>query len=171
MRRLLVLRILLPAALVVFLVLIVIALQPPPQVHRDTAGGPGETSRRAREFRFIELRGDRPVLDFDADLVEEGEDGKVHLENIARFVIDRAERDPLIIRARIGDYEGEAGERILRFDREVELSDPSAGLKLTLPVLVVDEAAGEARCTDEVRFEGPGLRGTGSSLVLSLIHI
>jgi lipopolysaccharide transport protein LptA len=108
------------------------------------------------------------VLDFDADLVAEGEDGKVHLENISRFVIDRANRDPLVVSAELGDYEGEAGERIIVFRRAVVIRDLAEGLVLTLPGLVVDEAAGEARSTEAISLEGPSMVGRAGTLVYGL---
>ena len=168
MRRLRFLRILLPVALIVFLVLVVYALRPPPQVHRESSAGVEEAGRLAKGFRFVELKGDTAVLDFDADLVAESEDGRVHLENIARFVVDRLEEDPVIVSAALGDYEGEPGQRFMRFTKRVELRDPTHGLLLSLPALEVDEAAGEARCTTELTFEGPTMNGRAASLVYGL---
>ena len=89
MRRLRFLRILLPAALVLFLILVVVTLQPPTQVHREPGSVQPDAGRRAEGLRLMQIVGQTLVLDFDADLVEETEDGKVHLENVARFVIDR----------------------------------------------------------------------------------
>lgn len=168
MRRLRLLRILLPATLLIFVALVVIGLNPPPQVHRETATEESDASRQAREFRFVELSGVTPVLDFDADLVAEGEGGKFHLENVTRFVVYRDDRDPLVVSAELGDYEGEAGKRIIMFRGRVVIRDPADELTLTLPGLVVDEAAGEARSIDEVGIEGPGLAGSASSLVYGL---
>lgn len=168
MRRLRLLRILLPATLVLFVALVVIGLNPPPQVHRATGADEADSSRQAREFRFVELSGVTPVLDFDADLVAEAEGGKVHLENISRFVVYRDDRDPLVVSAELGDYEGEAGKRIISFERQVVIRDPAEGLTLTLPGLVVDEAAGEARSTDEVGIVGPGMTGRAAALVYGL---
>jgi len=155
-------------ALIVFVGLVVYALRPPPQVHREPSGGGEESGRLAKGFRFVELKGDTAVLDFDADLVTESEDGRVHLENIARFVVDRLEEDPVIVSAALGDYEGEPGQRFMRFKKKVELRDPTHGLLLSLPALEVDEAAGEARCTTELTFEGPTMSGHAAALVYGL---
>jgi lipopolysaccharide transport protein LptA len=92
----------------------------------------------------------------------------VHLENIARFVVDRLEEDPVIVSAALGDYEGEPGQRVMRFTKKVQLRDPIHGLVLNLPALEVDEAAGEARCTTELTFEGPTMSGHAASLVYGL---
>jgi len=124
-RRLQLLRIVLPATLLLFLALVVIGLNPPPQVHRESGSDEADASRQAREFRFVELDGVTPVLDFDADLVAEAEDGKVHLENISRFVVYRDDRDPLVVSAALGDYEGEAGKRMILFRGEVVIRDPA----------------------------------------------
>jgi lipopolysaccharide transport protein LptA len=167
-RRLKFFRILLPVALLLFLALLFYALRPPTSVHREADDEQDESLRKAEDFRFVELIRDRAVLDFDADLITEGEDGKIHLENIARFVIDRLGSDPLVVSSALGEYEGEAGERIIRFDTEVKIHDPVGGLTLSLPTLLVDEKAGEARSEEGLTIEGPSLTGNGSSLVYGL---
>ncbi len=168
MQRLRLLRILLPAALLIFLAVLLYALRVPTRVHRSAEGEEADSQRRAEGVSFVELDRDTATLEFVADLVREGEDGKVHLENIARFVINRLGKDPLEISSELGDYEGEAGERILRFDKQVIIRDPVDDLELRLPTLIVDEAAGEARSSGGVGFVGPKLEGSATSLVYGL---
>jgi lipopolysaccharide transport protein LptA len=167
-RRLRFFRILLPVVLLLFLAVLFYALRVPTNVHRDAEQEQEESLRKAEEFRFVELLRDRAVLDFEADIIKQGEDGKVQLENIARFVIERLKGDPLEVSSALGEYEGEAGERIIRFDTEVRIHDPVDDLTLTLPTLLVDEAAGEARSDDGLLIEGPTVTGSGSSLVYGL---
>jgi lipopolysaccharide transport protein LptA len=167
-RRLNFFRILLPVALLIFLAVLFYALRPPTSVHRDTDEGEEESIRKAEDFRFVELLRDRAVLDFVAEIVEQGEDGKVNLENITRFVIDRLDGHPLEVSSALGEYEGEAGERIIRFEKEVRIYDPVDDLTLAMPSLVVDEAAGEARSDSGLTIEGPTIIGKGSALVYGL---
>jgi len=167
-RRLRFFRILLPVALLIFLAVLFYALRPRTNVHRDTDEAEDESRRKASDIRIVELLRDRAVLDFEADIIKQGEDGKVNLENIARFVIDRLEGGPLEVSSALGEYEGEAGERIIRFDKEVKIYDPVGTLTLTLPTLLVDEAAGEARSDAGLTIEGPSISGSGSSLVYGL---
>jgi lipopolysaccharide transport protein LptA len=168
LRRLRFLRILLPVALIVFLVLVVIEFDPPEPVHREQDEQGEEPTRQAIGLRVVELRGDTAVLEADAGLVKTLADGRVLLEDIARFIVDRPGEDPLEIAAALGEYEGEPGSRFMRFTKQVELRDPSHDLLLILPALEVDEAASEARCTRELSFEGPTMRGTAATLVYGL---
>jgi lipopolysaccharide transport protein LptA len=159
---------LLPAALIIFLAVLLYTLRAPTKVHRSADGETADSQRRAEGVSFAELHRDRATLEFVADLVREGEGGKFHLENITRFVINRLGRDPLEVSSELGDYEGKAGARILRFDKQVVIRDPVDDLELILPTLIVDEAAGEARSSGEVTLKGPALEGCATSLVYGL---
>lgn len=167
MRRLRVLRVLLPATILLFVALVVIALNLPEPVHRES-GQQGEVSRRAEKIRYIHFEGDEAQLDVVAEVVEELGEGRFHLEDVSRFVLFRPDREPLEVSAEVGDYEGAAGERVFRFQGEVEIRDPETELVLTLPGLVVDEAGGEARSTGAVTISGDRLGGNGASLVYGL---
>ena len=79
MRRLRLLGVLLPAALFLFVALVVFGLVPLTVVQRVAVAVAVVASRQERGFSVVNLRGVRPVLDFDAELVAEGENGKVHL--------------------------------------------------------------------------------------------
>ena len=102
------------------------------------------------------------------DLLEQGEEGRLHLEGIRGLEIEREGRGPLIVSAELGEGQGETGSRVWQFEGEVVIRDPEERLRLSLPRLEVDEAAGEARATGPVRFEGPGIAGTATELVYGL---
>jgi lipopolysaccharide export system protein LptA len=165
MRRLRFFKILLPLALVAFVALLIWALNPPRGSHSTSrVEAPGSV---AQGIRGTQLEGDRPRYEYIAQHVEEDDEGRVTLEKIDELTYFRDDGRPLVIRALSGNIEGESGQRRLQFDRQVVLHDPVEGLTLHLPNLEVDEAEGVARCTEEVRLEGP-VEGSASRLVYGL---
>ncbi len=160
-------RILLPATLILFVVLLALAYRQRPPVHlppgRDT-----DTARSAEQVEHITYTGDERTLEFVADKVEESTAGDVYLEAVRRLVLPREDRGPLIVSADRGEIAGEEGVRMMHFESGVVIRDPEAGLALSIPVLEVDEQAGKARSLGEVRVEGPNLEGRAASLVYDL---
>lgn len=167
MRRLRLLQVLLPAVLIVFVWLVVVALRPRPAVQQappaDAIEGKG-----GRNVIFTELEGGDTRLSGDIDSIEEAADGRLSLEGIRELLLRREEGSPLEIAADVGDIAGETGARTMIFENGVTIRDADAGLVLTLPRLEVDESTGEARSTAGLSVEGPALSGTADSLVYGL---
>ena len=169
MQRIRFFRVLLPTALILFLALLIVSLRDRPPVHGTPMSNNGVQSERgATGVTLIEIDGERKALDFVADVVEPQPDGGYHLEMIERLTISRENGAPLIIRARGADIEGPAGARKIVARDEVIITDPEAGLVLTLPQLEVYEADGEARSIGEIVLEGAGSSGRASRLVYGL---
>jgi lipopolysaccharide transport protein LptA len=160
-------RVLLPAALVLFVVMLVITLQPRRGVHTPDLSD-NSASQRVEGLDFIELVGGEATLRFAADIVEETGQGEFHLEDIRRLELTREDHEPLIVSADVADIEGAPGKRMMHFEEGVRVEDPEEGLVMLLPMLDVDEAAAEARSAGELRVEGSSLVGAATSLVYGL---
>jgi lipopolysaccharide transport protein LptA len=158
--------VLLPAILVLFVVVIVYALRPRVQPHRevDEAMPVGPAAEGVKITRLI---GGQPDLEASAGKVDQVED-RYHLEDIDRFAVYRTGKPPLIVQAQLGDVEGAEGQRRMRFDGGVVIEDQDEELVLTLPVLEIDEAEGEARSSGELQLEGRTLNGRAGGLTYSL---
>jgi lipopolysaccharide transport protein LptA len=161
--------VILPAALLLFIALLVVSLRDRPNVH----GGGLQldvpvAERTATGVRLKQLDGASQALDFEADVVEPQPDGGFHLEMIRRLAIAREEGGPLIVQARGAEIEGQENSRRIVAHDEVVVTDPEQGLVLRLPRLVVDEATGEARSRGEIEFEGQGLTGEASEVIYGL---
>jgi lipopolysaccharide export system protein LptA len=160
-------RILLPGALLVFVVLFIAGLKPRSGVHtRPATSAPN--SRRLEGVSAVELSAGRRTLAMIADLVEHQGEDRVHLERIRRLEVDRKGRGPLILRSELGQIEGPPGERTMRFDEEVTVYDPEEQLTARIPALEVDEADGEARSLAQVTLEGRRLAGQAASMIYGL---
>jgi lipopolysaccharide transport protein LptA len=163
--RIRILRAMLPAALVVFLALVVVSLRerPSPHILPDAQDLPN--GRSGKGFQGQWLRDGKTALDARAGLLEERPGGGYHLENVERLAIARADRDPLLVeRARSADVEGQAGERRIHVRDEVVVHDPHDDLRFSLPSIEVDEVAGIAESSGEVGLDGPGVRGRATGL-------
>ena len=143
MRRLTFFKVLLPTTLVVFVVLLALAYRQPPPVHGLV---PGETNnvRSAENVEYFDYNGAERGLEFLAEMVAESAEGDFHLETVKRLVLPRGDRGPLIVSAGRGDIVGDEGMRMMRFESGVVIRDPDDGLSLSIPVLEVDEQAGQA---------------------------
>jgi len=168
-RRLRFYKIVLPAVLALFVFLLVRELKPLSAVHTPGTADSSQLRSKATGIRAVDMEGGRKKLEIDAGQFEEGEDGSILLEDIKELKVFRDDQMPLIIQAVSGHIAGARGERMMTFDREVILRDPEKQLVLRIPALVVDEAAGEARSTDQVTLEGDELSGQASRLVYGLI--
>lgn len=168
MRRLRFFRVLLPAALIVFLAVLYISLRERPSVHGIPAGDATQTERSATGVRAIQLVGEEQGVEFEAQIVEPRADGGYHLELIDRLAIPREGKGPLIVQAKGADIDGpEQGRKIVARE-EVVVTDPDDGLTLRLPRLEIDELAGWARSKGEIVFEGAGSSGSASELIYGL---
>ena len=114
MRRLRFFRVLLPAALIVFLAVLYISLRERPSVHGIPAGDATQTERSATGVRAIQLVGEEQGVEFEAQIVEPRADGGYHLELIDRLAIPREGKGPLVIQAKGADIDGpEQGRKIV----------------------------------------------------------
>ena len=168
MRRLRFFRVLLPAALIVFLAILYVSLRERPSVHGIPVGDAMQTERSATGVRAVQLVGGEQGVEFVAQIVEPRADGGYHLEMIDRLAIPREGKGPLVIQAKGAEIEGPEQGRKIVAQEEVVVTDPDDGLTLRLPRLEIDELAGVARSKGEIVFEGAGSSGTASELIYGL---
>jgi lipopolysaccharide transport protein LptA len=168
LRRLRFFRVLLPAALIVFLAVLYISLRERPTVHGIPAGDAFQTERSATGVRAVQLVGEEQGVEFEAQVVEPRADGGYHLEMIDRLAIPREGKGPLVIQAKGADIDGPEQGRKIVVQEEVVVTDPEDGLTLRLPRLEIDEVAGVARSKGEIIFEGAGSSGSASELIYGL---
>lgn len=169
MLRLRVLRIVLPALLVPFVLLLVFTLRQRPgalgsgPADRDAAPGP-----RAERIEVTELWSGNRKLFVRANRGEMDDEGQLRVEGVERVEVDREGKPPLVLRAERGWVEGKAGDRHLRLEGGIEASDPGSALQFYLPIIEVREAEQTARSEGDIRFEGAGYRGRATALVHGL---
>jgi len=162
--RLRFLRVLLPITLVVFLVGLAWMFQKPPTTHRESDPSDSEAKEQVTEVHYMDHKG----LEAAAAVFQLLPDGRTHMEGIKELKLDRPGKQPLIISAVVGDIEGELGQRLMDFSDEVTIHDPDSDLRITLPSLKIDEAAGIARSEAGLVLEGAKLDGHAATLVYSL---
>ena len=164
MRKVHFFRILLPAVLIAFVGLLIWAIRTPdpfrpPQVGKKVSSAQGVT--------FTEIVRDETKFTARAEKVTEDESGSVRMERITDFEYHRPEKAPLQINATSGHIDGEPGQRTILFDEGVRVTDPEDELTLVIPSLAIDQAAGEARASGDVRLEG-ALDGGASRAIYAL---
>ena len=169
MRRMRWLRILLPLLFLGFLITIVLTVRPRPRGTVTTAT-PGNDGGEARMegFRFTDLVGGRRRLYVEAGVGRIDDDGAFTLEDVRRAEIDREGKPPLVLRAPRGTGAGKEGQRVMRLEGGVTLTDEAAGLMLTIPAVEVDQINGVVRSLGEVSLAGGTARGTASAVIHSL---
>ena len=166
-----VLRVVIPLVVLGLLALFAFSLKPRPPAHtRPLAGSSGaeDLEERVQDFSITELVGSIEKLRGAVELIRETPEGRLILEGVRELAIERGERGPLLVSARLGEGSGRPGERHWRFEDEVVLRDPAAGLSVFLPSVHVDEQAGLAQATGSVRFEGPALAGEADAITYDL---
>ena len=167
MRRLRVLRFVLLALLLPFVIVLVIMIRQPPGVH-----GPPITERppgaRTENFTVIQLLGTTPKLELTAELAESDGSGGYYLEGVGPLKVNRKDASPLLVKAKRGRVTGSPDRYVFRLEGGVELEDEEEGLSLSLSALEVNEAAGEARSLGKVEFTAPDYTGTAASVVYGL---
>lgn len=166
MLRLRLFRVLLPALLLLLGGIVVYNLNPPESAH--TTPQVFDETPTAETLVFKEWSGDQPSVTGNVQLIQDAADGSLHLEGIQNLKILRSDGGTLVVSAKRGDRKGPEGQRVWHFDEEVVFHDPEENLTLTLPVLDVDEAAGEARSQGDIRFTAPEGRGRATALLYGL---
>jgi len=165
-RRLRLVRFLLLALLLPFIVVVVVTIQQPnlgPVTPLKST--PGE---RAERIEFVDLLKGVRQLKFIADFGEADENGEFHFENIDPLEIYREDGPPLVIRAARGSLTGSEGQRLARLEGGVEVEEEVDQLLLKVPALEVNQVAGEARSLGDVEFRSPEYWGRALSVIYSL---
>ncbi len=169
MRRLRFFRILLPAILVPFLVVVGLELRKRVDPWSPPTGVADEGSS-ARGINFTDMDGPHRRFKLEAESYSEDGEGKQRLQGVRPLTVFRDSGEPLVISADLADWEGELGQRFVRIEGGIEVREEEDGLLVHIPVLEIDEAAAEARSLGGVRFEAPGLKGTAASVIYPLDH-
>ena len=168
MLRIRIFRALLPVLLIFLGLVIWRSWNPRTPVHRDAPAGQREQPR-AEGLLFKEYsEGSTNSLRGHADVFEPREDGTLHLEGIRELEIQREDRGPLIISAMLGDRRGPEGEQRWSFKDQVVFRESEQDLQLSLPFLDIDEQAGEARSSGDIRFEATNVQGRAKSMFYGL---
>jgi len=166
--RLRLLRILLPLLLVAVACVLYLSWEPRMAVHSISDGMESVSEPQASGVWFVEYDGERRVVAGDVAHLEQGDNGELRLEGIRDLEIHREDRGPLIINAARGNRQGDEGHRMWHFEERVVFRESDRGLNLVLPVLDIDEAAGEARSEGDIRLHAPKLDGHAEGLVYGL---
>jgi lipopolysaccharide transport protein LptA len=163
-----VLRVLVPALLVPFLLVIVFALRERPATR--TVGGPSIVPEgpRVEDLRFDDLLGPARRLSLHAKAGWQDAQGAWHLEGVERLEIDREDGPPIVVRAARGSATGGPGQRVFRLEGGVEIREEEHGLLVSLPTLEVDQPAGVARSLGNVEITADRFSGTAREVVYGL---
>ncbi len=168
MRRDRLLRWLLLALLVPFLVLIAVTLRRPAPRGEPPQALPPEARTRAEQIEVVHVEGQRASLNLVAERVEAAADGSLRLEGVQRLELAREAGPPLRVRAAEGGVTGAPGQHRLELRGGVELVDEARELLLTMDGVVVEEAAMQARSVGEVRFASGPYRGRARGVLYPL---
>lgn len=168
MRRLRILRILLPVLLAGFVVAIVVAVRSRPPRGIVPSAASTEKGARMEGFRFTDLIGGRRKLLVQARIGRMEDRGAFRIEGVERVEIDREGDSPLVLTAARGVGSGAQGKRVIRLEGGVTLHDDDLGLTLVIPTVEIDQVAGVVRSLGNVKVEGERAHGTASALVYSL---
>ncbi|MDX1388756.1 MAG: LptA/OstA family protein, partial [Acidobacteriota bacterium] len=166
MRRLKILRILLLALLVPFIVWIVITLQTPREIvsNLEDAG----TGLKIKDVEFTEFAGGVPSLYLKAASGEQDPDGTYRVEDVQRLEVSRKDASPLVIKAGWGFVKGDAGARHGRLEGDVQVEDEDEELLLSVPIVEFSQVEGEARSLGIVTLDSPRYEGKASAVVYGL---
>jgi lipopolysaccharide transport protein LptA len=164
--RLRLIRWLLLALLLPFIVVVALTLRHP-NLGRviPLRSAPGEV---AEKIEFVDLLKGVRQLKFVADFGEADENGEYHFETIERLEIYREDGPPLIIRAARGSLSGTEGQRLARLEGGVEVEEEVDRLLLEVPALEFNQAVGEARSLGGVEFRSPEYSGRALSVIYSV---
>ncbi len=168
MRRIRLLRLLLPALLVPFAGLVFWQIRSRPAARSGPVAERPPAGARVERVEFTELLGGARRLSLKARSGQVDERGIYRLEGIDPIEVDREGGPPLVLRAERGAVEGRPGRRKVLLEGAVQLDDRASGVHLTIPALEMDEAAGQARSLGEVRVRTSGWDGRASSVVYGL---
>jgi lipopolysaccharide transport protein LptA len=163
-----VLRIVLPLLLLGAALALYWSFVPPRTLHGGRAQPAVAPVPAATGIRFVEYRGQERAVIGDVARLEQSDDGALHLEGINDLEILREGRAPLVVTAARGSRTGPEGQRVWHFEERVVFREVDRGLELRLPYLDIDEEAGEARSSGDIRLAGPGVDGLATAVVYDL---
>jgi lipopolysaccharide transport protein LptA len=161
-------RILVPALLVPFVVVLFLTMRERPGSQTPSDGARPFPGARAERIELTDLLGGSRRGSITARVFQWDDQGRLHLEGIEKLVIDREEGPPLVVSAERGGVEGSPGRRLMRLEGGVSVREEEEGLAVSLPTLEVNEAAGEARSIGEVAVEDPSYKGRAAEIVYGL---
>ncbi len=168
MRRLHLLRWLLPIALLGLVVAIVIAVRGRPQRGAVPADPSTDQSARMEGFRFSDLVEGRRRLLVQARVGRVDDQGAFDVEHVERVEVDREAQPPLLLTAEHGSGSGTQGKRNVRLEGGVTIHDDDTNLGMEIPTVEIDQVAGVVRSLGPVRLSGEAWKGTAESVVYSL---
>ncbi len=161
-------RILVPALLVPFVVVLVMMVREKPGSQTPSQDTGPVSGARAEQIELTDLLGGTLRGTVRARVIQFDDQGRYHLEGIQRLVIPREKDPPLVVTAERGGVEGPAGQRVMRLEGGVNVHEEQEGLAVSLPTLEVNESEGEARSVGEVTVEDPSYKGRAAGIVYGL---
>jgi lipopolysaccharide transport protein LptA len=167
-RRVRFLRLLLPALLVPFVLLIVLTVRHPTTTRPTQGPGEQHTGPRVEALQFDDLIGGTRRMSLSAREGWQDAQGAWQLKGVDRLEIERQDAPPIVIRAEKGGVTGAPGSRVFRLEGGVEIREQEEGVLVSLPTLEVDQEAGIARSLGDVKIEAPNFKGRAASVVYSL---
>lgn len=168
MRRIRLLRLLVPALLVPFAGLVFWQIRSRPAARSAPVAERPPAGARVERVEFTELLGGARRLSLKAVTGQVDERGAYRLEGIDPIEVEREGGPPLVLRAGRGAVEGRPGRRKVLLEGGVQLDDQASGVHLTIPALEIDEGAGQVRSLGEVRVRTSGWDGRAGSVVYGL---
>jgi hypothetical protein len=168
MRRIRLLQILIPIALVGLVVALVLAVRARPQRGVIPADASADLGSRMEGFRFSDLVQGRRRLLVQAKVGRVDEQGAFDVEQVERVEVDREDQSPLLLTAARGAGSGAQGKRTVRLEGGVTLRDNDANLGLEIPAVEIDQVVGTVRSLGPVKLSGQDWKGTAAAVLYSL---
>lgn len=168
MLRIRLLRIVLPLALLLFLVAIAFTLRSRPERGVARADASVDQDTRMEGFRFSDFVQGRRRLQIQAKVGRVDDQGAFTVEEVERLEVDREGQSPLLLTATRGAGSGAQGKRLVRLEGGVTVSDDDAGLGLEIPTVEIDQVGGWVRSLGAVRLKNDAWTGSASAVVYSL---
>lgn len=168
MRRRRILRVLLPALLVPFLLLIAFTVRQRPTTRTEDGKTAAPEGPRVEDLRFDDFVGAARRMSLHAGAGWQDAQGAWRLEDVQRLEIDRENAPPIVVKAARGTATGVQGQRIFRLEGGVEIREQEEGLLVSLPTLEVDQPAGVARSLGDVKITATRFEGTAREVVYGL---
>ncbi len=168
MLRLRFLRVLLPLVLLPFLVLLALQLRTKERVHSSADGQDSVPGVRAEAIEWSLFDGGRRTYTALVNSALQEAQERFRLEGVRRFEVERDGAPPLVISADLAGVAGSSGERLIKLQGGVEVSEEERGVRVSVAELEIDQASGEARSIGVVQLESPQYRGTAERVVYGL---
>ena len=171
MRRIRLLRALIPIALLGLVVAIVVAVRGRPQRGFFPAEPSTDLSSRMEGFRFSDLVQGRRRLMVQAKVGRVDDQGAFEVEEVQRVEVDREDQTPLILTAARGGGSGPQGKRTVRLEGGVTIQDDDSNLGLEIPAVEINQVAGWVRSVGDVKLKSADWEGTAGAVEYSLVGL